>query len=92
MKFVYPAVFHKAEDGKYHASFPDLTGCEAIGDSLDEAVEQANEAAYTWIEVELNEETPDFPAVTDIEDIPVSDGDVVRNISVNIRFYDGWDE
>ena len=42
--------------------------------------------------MELEEDEPVMPYVSDIEDIEVEDGDVVRNISVNIRFYEGWDE
>lgn len=26
------------------------------------------------------------------EDLDLKEGDIVRNISVNIRFYEGWDE
>ena len=47
MIFIYPAVFRKKEDGRYHAFFPDLECCEASGDTLDEAVDNANEAART---------------------------------------------
>ena len=72
--------------------FPDLECCEADGETLDDAIEKANEACRTWIEVELEEDEPVMPYVSDIEDIKVQDGDVVRNISVNIRFYEGWDE
>lgn len=36
MKFIYPAVFRKNEDGRYKAFFPDLACCEAEGDTLDE--------------------------------------------------------
>ena len=46
MKFIYPAVFRKNEDGKYKAFFPDLECCEAEGDTLDDAIDNANEAAY----------------------------------------------
>lgn len=92
MKFIYPAVFRKKEAGGYHAYFPDLECCEADGETLDDAIEKANEACRTWIEVELEEDAPVMPYVSDIEDIEVEDGDVVRNISVNIRFYEGWDE
>ena len=31
MKFVYPAVFKKKEDGMIHVTFPDLEGCYAEG-------------------------------------------------------------
>ncbi|HJA12064.1 MAG TPA: type II toxin-antitoxin system HicB family antitoxin [Candidatus Mediterraneibacter merdipullorum] len=92
MKFIYPAVFRKTENGGYHAFFPDLECCEADGDTLDDAIENANEACRNWISVELEEDEPNMPYVSDIEDIEKKDGDIVRNISVNIRFYEGWDE
>ena len=53
MKFIYPAVFRKKEDGGYDAHFPDLECCEASGETLDDAIDNANEAARTWITVEL---------------------------------------
>ena len=81
MKFIYPAVFHKTEEGHYKGYFPDLECCYGEGETLDEAIESANEAARDWI-----------PYVSDIEDIEVKDGEIVRNISMNIRFYEGWDE
>lgn len=92
MKFIYPAVFRKTESGTYHAFFPDLECCEAQGDTLDEAVENANEAAYNWISVELEDEFGELPPVTDEADMSLQEGDIVRNISVNIRFFEGWDE
>ena len=42
--------------------------------------------------VELEEEDPIFPHVSDLEDIELAEDEIVRNISVNIRFYEGWDE
>ena len=92
MNFIYPAVFRKGEDGKYHAYFPDLECCEAVGDTLDDAIDNANDAARSWLSVELEEEEPELPCVSDMEDIPAEEGDIIRNISVNIRFYEGWDE
>ena len=53
MKFIYPAVFKKKTDGGYAAYFPDLEFCEASGETLDDAIDNANEAARTWITVEL---------------------------------------
>ena len=89
MKFIYPAVFRKKEDGGYDAHFE---CCEASGETLDDAIDNANEAARTWITVELEEEDPIFPHVSDLEDIELAEDEIVRNISVNIRFYEGWDE
>ena len=84
MKFIYPAVFKKTEDGRYKGTFPDLEGCFGEGDTLDEAIENANAAAF--------EEVPELPPITDPDDMELEEGDVVRNIQVNIRLYEGWDE
>ncbi|HIZ73818.1 MAG TPA: type II toxin-antitoxin system HicB family antitoxin [Candidatus Mediterraneibacter stercoravium] len=92
MKFIYPAVFRKTDEGGYHAWFPDLECCEASGETLDDAIENANEACRNWITVELEEDDPLLPYVSDAEDIEIEEGDIIRNISVNIRFYEGWDE
>ena len=35
---------------------------------------------------------PFIPYVSDEEDIDLKEGEFIRNISVNIRFYEGWDE
>ena len=92
MRFIYPAVFRKTEDGKYKAHFPDLECCYAEGDTLEEAVDNANEAASNWISAELMEEDWDLPSISDESDISLEDGDVIRNIAVTIRLRDGWDE
>ncbi len=92
MKFTYPAIIHKMEDGTYRATVPDLACCEASGDTPDDAVERANEAVYDWIYTELLEDDGVLPPISDAGDLKLQDGDVVRNICVNIRFTDGWDE
>ena len=91
MKFLYPAVFRKTESGKYKAHFPDLECCYAEGDTLDDAIDNANAAAYDWISLELDE-GGQLPEISEPDEIEVQAGEIVRNISVNIRFYEGWDE
>lgn len=91
MKFVYPAVFRKTENGTFEGYFPDLDCCYGKGQTLDEAIEDANAAAYDWISVEL-EEGGQLPPISEENDLSLKEGDIVRNISVNIRFYEGWDE
>ena len=91
MKFIYPAVIRKTEEGKFQASFPDLECCYAVGDTLEEAVDNANEAAYDWLYLEISEDG-DLPPVSDLHDIDLQEGEEVRNIAVNIRFTEGWDE
>ncbi len=92
MKFFYPAVIEKQNDGTYHATFPDLEQCEAFGNTLDDVLDRATDAAAAWIDVELQEEEPDLPSATDPADIPAGPDRFVRNILVNYKFTDGWDE
>ena len=92
MKFIYPAVIRKETDGRYTAKLPDLEGCEAVGDSLDDVIEKANEAAVGWLELELTEDVPELPPVTDKEDIVLKEGEIIRDICANVKFYDGWEE
>ena len=77
MTFVYPAVFTPKKDGKgYDAYFPDLECCEAEGPDLEDAVENARDAAYNWISLELEEEG-DLPAQTHIDDMSLPEGSMV---------------
>ena len=92
MKFIYPAVFTPHINGSFSSFFPDLADCISGGETLEEAIEKANEAAENWIRAELDEEHPDLPPVSEASDLTLEEGQVVRYIQVNIRFYDGWDE
>ncbi len=92
MKFIYPAIIRKEENGTFKATFPDLACCEATGDSLDDVIEKANEAAVGWLELELSEEMPMLPPVTDKDDLVLQEGELVRDICANVKFYDGWEE
>ncbi len=92
MKFIYPAVFRKQPDGSVYGYFPDLACCEVTAGDLEDCIEKANDAAYNWIELELSEDEPDMPPVSDPADLELQEGDEVRNISVMMRFFEGWDE
>ena len=85
MTFTYPAVFtpHK-EDKGFHAYFPDLECCEADGPDLEDAVENARDAARDWITVEL-EDTCDIPPCSRADDIELKEGEFVKFIMVTIK-------
>ena len=74
MTFTYPAVItpHKDDDG-FHIVFPDLELCEGDGPDLEDALDDAREAAYNWLMLEL-EEGGEFPAQSHEEDIEVPEG------------------
>ena len=92
MKFYYPAVISKLNNGGYHAFFPDLEQCEACGDSLDDVLDHAMEAAFNWISAELEEDEPELPSASDPADLSPGPDRIIRNILVNYRFSDGWEE
>jgi len=61
MKLIYPALFY--EDNETHTFtviFPDLPGCVTQGDTIEEALEMAEDAASGWIltSIEDDEEVP----------------------------------
>ena len=91
-KFIYPAITRKEENGTFKATFPDLACCEATGESLDDVIEKANEAAVGWLELELSEDMPMLPPVTDKDDLVLQEGELVRDICANVKVYDGWEE
>ncbi len=68
MKLVYPACFYKEDDGGYSVAVPDLQGCCTQGDTIEEAIEMAEDAALGWLllAVEDNEE---IPVASDINDV-----------------------
>ncbi|MCI9361203.1 MAG: type II toxin-antitoxin system HicB family antitoxin [Hungatella sp.] len=86
MTFIYPAVFTPHKDGKgYHAKFPDLEDCWADGPDLEDAIENAKEAAYNWICAELEEEDPQFPEVSHVEDMELPEGSFVKQLMIVVK-------
>ena len=94
MKFTYPAVIGKEENGSWKAVLPDLACCEGEAETLEEVIEKANAALYDWIELELSEDEVNLPPISDPRDLEqhLKEGQQVRQICVNIRLFDGWDE
>lgn len=43
-KLFYPALFHKAEEGGFWITFPDLPECMTQGDNMEDAYEMASDA------------------------------------------------
>ncbi len=86
MTFIYPAVFSPKKDGEgYHVTFPDLACCEAEGPDLEDALENASDAAYNWIWSEFEEEDCDIPPASSESELELKEGEFVRNIMVRIK-------
>ena len=54
------------ETAAYGVVVPDLPGCFSAGDTLDEAIANAEEAAVAWIEAELDAGR-DIPGASSLE-------------------------
>ncbi len=60
-KFNYPISIRpldESEGGGYLAEFPDLPGCMADGDTVEEAVHEAQDALESWIKVAMENGDP----------------------------------
>ena len=69
MKLVYPACMYEENEGSYSVEVPDLKGCCTQGNTLQEALEMAQDAALGWIltSIEDDEKIPQASKIEDIE-------------------------
>lgn len=75
-KLFYPAVFHKAEEGGFWVSFPDLPECFTEGDDMQQAYEMAVDALGLAITSRM-EEGEEVPAVSEVDQLEVDSGVLV---------------
>lgn len=75
-KLFYPAIFHKAEEGGFWISFPDLPECLTEGDDMAQAYEMAVEAVGLAL-ANRNEEKEEIPVPSEIDQVQVDDGVLV---------------
>ena len=71
MKYVYPVVFDKAEEGGFNVSVPDIKGCFTCGDDMAESIEMAADAMEMML-VHYEDEGTEIPLPSNIEDIKSS--------------------
>lgn len=75
-KLFYPAIFHKAEEGGFWVSFPDIPECFTEGDDMEKAYEMAAEALGLAISDKI-ENKEKIPQAADLDKITVEDGVLV---------------
>ena len=74
-KMFYPAVFHRAEEGGYWITFPDIPECITEGDNMEEAYNMAVDALGLALTDRIKEKQ-DLPKASEVDDIK-EDGIVV---------------
>lgn len=84
--YIYPAIFHRAEEGGYWIEFPDLPGANTQGDKLEEALYMAKDCLAVFMSLleESDEVIPEatIPYVNELEE-----GDFVQLIEVYMPPY-----
>ena len=84
-KLFYPAVFHKAEEGGFWVTFPDIPECMTQGDDMAEAYEMAVDALGLVICDKIEEKEP-IPEPTEVDKLDPEDG-VLAIVEFDIMEY-----
>lgn len=79
---VYPAIFHLEDT--YWVEFPDLEGCVSDGNTLEEAMENAQEALGLYLAA-LMEEGQALPEASSVNDIKTNE--VVTYVPTDVNRY-----
>lgn len=82
---VYPAIFHKEEEGGYWVEFPDLPGCLTDGETLEEAFLMAGDALNCW----LDDVSQERPQATPLTEVKAEDGAIILLVQPVLYLSDG---
>lgn len=75
-KLFYPAIFHKAEEGGFWVSFPDIPECLTQGNDMKQAYEMAIDALGLCLS-SMEENKEPIPSPSEPDKICVEDGFLV---------------
>lgn len=85
-RLFYPALFHKAEEGGFWISFPDIPECLTEGDNMDEAYNMAIDALGLCLS-DMEKNNIPFPAPSPVDKIAVDDDAVLVVVEFNMLAY-----
>lgn len=87
MKYTYTAVFTPIDDStEFYAHIPDLPGCDTTGESLEDAISQATDAASCWLVV-AEDKGLDIPIPSSQDLIRHSPGSTLSIIQIDTLAY-----
>lgn len=87
MKYIYPAIFTKDEDGSYLVKFPDIEGCYTEGKDLTEAYMMAEDVLNLMLWTLEDDKNKIIPAPSDPKDIKYDENSFVSLISADTLAY-----
>ena len=85
-KLFYPAIFHKAEEGGFWISFPDIPECLTQGETMDEAYEMAVDALGLALTSRVEEGQP-IPSASDPSSITMDPDSFVVVVEFDMLAY-----
>ena len=84
-KYIYPAIFKK--DGEFYiVRFPDLEGCYAQGNDLQDAYEMAADVLCLTL-YDMEEEKEDIPPASDVCEAETEQGEFVSLVTCDTLEY-----
>lgn len=89
MKYAYPAVLTKIVEDDfegYSVNFPDLDGCITEGDSIEDALEMA-EDALNLVLVEYEDTNKEIPIPTSIDNLNIPNGAISSYVRADTDKY-----
>lgn len=85
-KYIYPAIFTKEDDGGYSVVFPDLESCYTCGDTLEQAMDMA-EDCLALVLYGYETDQKEIPAASSIDSISTSSDEFVTLIKCDTLSY-----
>ena len=85
-RLFYPALFHKAEEGGFWISFPDIPECLTEGDNMEEAYNMAIDALGLCLS-DMEKNNIPFPAPSPVDKITVDEDAVLVVIEFDMLAY-----
>lgn len=89
MNLVYPVCLYPGEKSGYVAVVPDLPGCVTQGETIEDALDMAVDAASGWVldELEDGNQVPEPSPVKDIKADEYADG-IVSVVKIDLHRFD----
>ncbi len=85
-KLFYPAIFHKAEEGGFWITFPDIPECMTQGDDMQQAYEMAVDALGLAI-TSCEEEKLELPVPSEPYKIVLGEGEFCVVVEFDLLAY-----
>lgn len=85
MKYAFPAIIEKADDG-YNVSFPDIENCFTCGKTLPEAIEMAQDVLPLML-CQMEDDKKPIPEASDISGLPLKENETATYIFADTMKY-----